>query len=281
MEKKFFLSKYLIFIILFMCGMFLSGTAVFAATDNVPKKINVQGRLTTDSGSPITGTKSVTLAIYSDSSGSSQVASKTNSSVNVDSEGLYTVNFDFASDNIDFNRQLYFKVTANGVESSVTPFAASPNAFYASTSTYALSLSTAEGADKLVSGNFTTYKGSEDPYIYEVKVDSATWADTAETANSLSSEFKLTNDNFATGTEYSNLQLANSNFVANAVYTTTTTWSENAKTVADNAITTAKIVDANITPAKLTQSDYTNIYLIKVDSATWSDNANVANTAEV
>ncbi|MBQ3834423.1 MAG: hypothetical protein II816_02775, partial [Elusimicrobia bacterium] len=88
---------------------------------------------------------------------------------------------------------------------------------------------------------------------------------TAEVANSLSSSFKLVDGNFTAG----------------HVYTATTTWSSGAGTVADNAITTAKIVDANITPAKLTSGLYgdDDRYDIRVSSADWALLANTATVA--
>jgi len=49
--------------------------------------------------------------------------------------------------------------------------------------------------------------------------------------------------------------------------------------IATDAVTTLKIVNANVTPAKLTQSDYANVYKIKVDTATYATNAGLAVTA--
>jgi hypothetical protein len=46
--------------------------------------------------------------------------------------------------------------------------------------------------------------------------------------------------------------------------------------LADGSVTTPKIADANVTPAKLTQSDYANVYKIKVDTATYAINAAAA-----
>ncbi|MDD4166571.1 MAG: hypothetical protein PHN29_06075, partial [Endomicrobiaceae bacterium] len=52
-----------------------------------------------------------------------------------------------------------------------------------------------------------------------------------------------------------------------------------ATTIANGSVTTLKVADANITPAKLTQSDYVNVYKIKVDTATYALNAATATYA--
>ncbi len=103
-------------------------------TDNVPKTINVQGKLTTDSGGPITaGAQEIKLKIYGKNS---ETPIKTSSTTaNVDSDGIYTANIDVKT--VDFSKPLDFEVVAGNVTSSKTPFSSSPYAFYASSSTWA------------------------------------------------------------------------------------------------------------------------------------------------
>ena len=159
---------------LFCLALLISSVLSYAdVEDKIPKTINVQGKLTTDSGQPITDpTTTVTLYIYSDSNGSAIVDSKTNPDVSVDSDGLYNTFFDFTDSGIDFNNKYYFKVVAGGVTpDKPTEFASTPTAFYASTATYALVLS--PSGVKLVNDNF------DSSYQYKINVDSASYADNA------------------------------------------------------------------------------------------------------
>ncbi len=162
--KSFFAVLFLLFC---SAGVFAETVTV---SDNVPKKINVQGKLTTDSGQPITGSKEVKLTIKV-KNGSEVTMS--NSNVPVDSDGIYTTDIDVK--NVDFSKGIeYFKVTADGVESGQSNFATSPYAFYASSSTYALVLSTSSPV-KLQNGNFDpseTYKINVDTANYAVKSSS-------------------------------------------------------------------------------------------------------------
>ncbi|MBR4631771.1 MAG: hypothetical protein IKO48_00420 [Elusimicrobia bacterium] len=163
-----------LFLLFFSAGVFAANTV----SDNVPKKINVQGKLTTDSGQPITGSKEVKLTIKV-KNGSEVTMS--NSNVPVDSDGIYTTDIDVK--NVDFSKGIeYFKVTADGVESGQSNFATSPYAFYASSSTYALVLSTSSSI-KLEDGNFNqstkTWTGDN---TYNIAVGSATYAKNSSTA---------------------------------------------------------------------------------------------------
>ncbi len=156
-----------LFLLFCSAGVFAETVTV---SDNVPKTINVQGKLTTDSGQPITGSKEVKLTIKV-KNGSEVTMS--NSNVPVDSDGIYTTDIDVK--NVDFSKGIeYFKVTADGVESGQSNFATSPYAFYASSSTYALVLSTSSPV-KLQNGNFDpseTYKINVDTANYAVKSSS-------------------------------------------------------------------------------------------------------------
>lgn len=131
----------------------------------IPKTINVQGKLTTDSGQPITGDKVVSLKIYDVASGGTALYTK-DKTVSVDEKGLYSANIEV--ENISFDKQYYFEVVANGVTSKRTPFASNPSAFYASTSTYTLKLD--PNGEKLVNENFDT------SITYTINVDTANYA---------------------------------------------------------------------------------------------------------
>ncbi len=280
--------------LLTMCLIFCSFVA-YAAEDSFNKKINIQGKLTTDSGQPITGSQKVTLSIYSDSAGQNRVGGGEQDNVNVDSDGIYNANIEIG--NVSFKDQRYFKVKAGNVESTVTPFSASPNAFYASTATYALSLD--PNGDPLQNGNFgsgeytinvtNAMKVSTQTAVYVTKgfvwgivddnhtqawtndialnVSTASYAESI--ANGCVTTSKIVNAN-VTSSKLADGSVTSVKIGSNAVTT--------AK-ISNNAVTTAKIADANVTPAKLTQKDYTNKYLIKVDSAVWADNAGTTITA--
>ena len=158
---------------LFFCLIFCS-LNLYAVQDNIPKKINVQGKLTTSSGQPITGSGKTVILYILDNQGTEK-AKITDTNVSFDSDGIYNVIFDITGEDLDFNNQYSFKVEANGVTSDPTPFSTSPNAFYASSSTYALVLSTSSDV-KLVDGNFNLNT------TYNIKVASANYlADTTGT----------------------------------------------------------------------------------------------------
>jgi len=71
MKKLFFKG------LLFCLALLISAVLSYAdVQDKIPKTINVQGKLTTDSGQPISGQKNVTLYIYSDEEGTTEVVSK-------------------------------------------------------------------------------------------------------------------------------------------------------------------------------------------------------------
>ncbi len=170
MKKLLFWSKCLtvIFSLLF-------SVCVYAAEDNIPKTINIQGKLTTDSGQPVTETKTLNFEVF-DESGTSIFTEST--SVTPDAEGLYSTNIDISrllNDGKNFNGKYSFTVAVGGVSSLKTNFASSPNAFYASTSTYALSLDV--NGDKLVNENFN--QSTE----YNITVGSATYAVKASSIN--------------------------------------------------------------------------------------------------
>ena len=180
MKKILLLTKSFVILSLLFCSI-----GVFA---EIPKTINVQGKLTNDSGGPITNIKvGVLLEICENSDFSGTVYSaEPAEKVPVDSEGLYNADVEFTNPNIDFGRQYYFKVTIDlggeKIVSDTKTFASSPYAFYSSTSTYSLVLDPVNG-EPLVDGNFnqsvTTWNDSN---TYKIAVGSATYAKNASTA---------------------------------------------------------------------------------------------------
>ena len=154
--------------LLFSLALFISANVVCAdvtVTDDIPKKINVQGKITTDSGQPMSGSKDITLTITDKDSHS---FSKT-VSVTLDSDGLYNADFDFTGKNINFNGPCSFAVQANGVTSVSRDISSVPTAFYSSSSTYSLVLDPVNGM-KLVDGNFSPTN------TYTIKVATANYA---------------------------------------------------------------------------------------------------------
>ena len=150
---------------------------VIAPVDNAPKTINIQGKVTNDSGGPITGARDIELHIYN---GSDQDISPSGAgwskSVNIDSDGIYSVNINVG--NISFNDKYSFVVkvkngTTDVVSSTKTYFASSPYAFHSATSTYSLFLDPVNGT-KLSDGNFNLSTATWN--TYKIAVGSATYA---------------------------------------------------------------------------------------------------------
>ncbi|MFA7073609.1 MAG: hypothetical protein WC234_00305, partial [Endomicrobiaceae bacterium] len=154
--------------------------AILAFADSVPKTLNIQGRVTTDSGQPLSGESySMTLTIYDKSGVKINLSPEITASGTLDDEGLYNQNLDISSffaDGKTFDDEYQFdvKIVADGntITSDKTAFATSPSAFYASTSTYAKILDPNQ-TEKLVDDNF--YSTS----IYKINVDTAVAVSTA------------------------------------------------------------------------------------------------------
>ncbi|MEA5000888.1 MAG: hypothetical protein VB017_03260 [Endomicrobiaceae bacterium] len=286
--------------VLISLSFFSFSVLVFA--DSVPKTLNIQGRVTTDSGQPLSGESySMTLTMYDKSGNKITLSPEVTASGTLDDEGLYNQNLDissFFSDGRTFNDEYKFdvKIVANGktITSDKTSFATSPSAFYASTSTYAKILDPNQ-TEKLVNNNFyptSIYKINVDTAVAistqtytsgnsfvwginssgvqswtnpDIPVSTATWAINLDTAN------KLTSSHFNPSIIY-NIKVDTATYAVNATTATYVLGSG----LADGSVTTPKIADANVTPAKLTQSDYANVYKIKVDTATYAINAATA-----
>ena len=141
MKKILLLTKSFVILSLLFCSI-----GVFA---DIPKTINVQGKVTNDSGGPITSTTAKVYLYISDDGFVHSTTCEpvgTQNSVKVDSEGLYNVDMNLSRINFDASKKYEFKVEVvvneNGVTNRITseakPFASSPFAFYASSSTYSL-----------------------------------------------------------------------------------------------------------------------------------------------
>ncbi|MCR4663166.1 MAG: hypothetical protein K5622_04685, partial [Endomicrobiaceae bacterium] len=203
------MKKFLLLFNVVACLIFCS-LGVYAATDNnIPKKINLQGRYTKSYGDPVSNTS---IRVYFQVKNGSTWESVSGSpfSTTTDSEGLYNLNIpvDLSSNATAFRVGIDSEPTGDGYT-----FASNPYSFYSSTSTYALSLDPVNG-DKLVDGNFDsniTYSikvassnitttldpvngdklvdGNFDSTItYKIKVDFATLADTANNAMNVSTQ---------------------------------------------------------------------------------------------
>ncbi|MBO7431365.1 MAG: hypothetical protein J6U02_00515, partial [Elusimicrobia bacterium] len=165
MKKVLLLSK----ICLMAMFLIFSSLPVFAATDSVPKTVNVQGRYTRNYGDPIANTQ---IRVYFQVKKGSVWESVQGSpfSTTTDSEGLYNLNVtvnNFSSDMTHFRIGIDSEPTDSGYA-----FASSPYAIYSSTAAYALSLDPANG-DKLVDGNFKS------DTTYNITVANAVTADNA------------------------------------------------------------------------------------------------------
>ena len=77
--------------LLFSLALFISTTCPYADIV-VPKKLNVQGRVTNDSGQPITG-KKCEIKLYIDDMNNAIDTKQ----ADLDSEGLYNTNMDLSS----------------------------------------------------------------------------------------------------------------------------------------------------------------------------------------
>jgi len=172
MKKKFLLSKVCL---MALCLVFCS-LPIYAATDNVPKTINLQGRYTKSYGDPVAN-ENITVHYQFSENGSSW---GTDNTVNTktDSEGLYNLNLPVT---LSPNTK-YFRVAINATPSGDGYLlASSPYSFYSSTATYALSLDPVNG-DKLVNENFKS------DITYNISVANAVLATTANNALKVSTE---------------------------------------------------------------------------------------------
>ena len=185
MKKVLLLSK----ICLMAMFLIFSSLPVYAATDNVPKTVNVQGRYTRNYGDPIANTQ---IRVYFQVKKGSAWESVQGSpfSTTTDSEGLYNLNVtvnNFSSDMTHFRIGIDSEPTDSGYA-----FASSPYAIYSSTAAYALSLDPANG-DKLVDGNFKS------DTTYNITVANAVLATTANNALKVSTETASSKKGFVWG----------------------------------------------------------------------------------
>ncbi len=161
-------------LLFFLSLLLVCGVQIYA---DVPKKLNIQGKLTSDSGQ-VLAEKAFSAALHLRPAGSSVsdnlIDTKTGTT---DSNGLYNANFDVT--NFNYSEGADFKVVIT-VESQVistvwSSIASNPYTFYASTSSYAKILDPNQ-TEKLVDGNFNP------AVIYKINVATATYALNAATA---------------------------------------------------------------------------------------------------
>ncbi len=138
-------------LLFFLSLLLVCGVQIYA---DVPKKLNIQGKLTSDSGQ-VLAEKAFSAALHLRPAGSSVsdnlIDTKTDTT---DSNGLYNVNFDVT--NFNYSEGADFKVVIT-VDSQVistawSSIATNPYTFYASTASYAKILDPNQ-TDKLVDGN--------------------------------------------------------------------------------------------------------------------------------
>ena len=251
-------------LLFFLSLLLVCGVQIYA---DVPKKLNIQGKLTSDSGQ-VLAEKAFSAALHLRPAGSSVsdnlIDTKTGTT---DSNGLYNANFDVT--NFNYSEGADFKVVIT-VESQVistvwSSIASNPYTFYASTSSYAKILDPNQ-TEKLVDGNFNP------AVIYKINVATAVAVSTASYTVGNSYVWGIGTDGVQ---KWTNPDIQ----VSTAAYAINATTAAYATTIADGSVTTLKVADANITPAKLTQSDYGNAYRIKVDTATYALNAATATYA--
>ena len=223
---------FLIFSFLLTMMLSFSFSMVCLAEDiDIPKTINIQGKLATDSGQALRGKSySMIFQIYD---GSSRVFTTTENGT-LDDNGLYSKNIDISaflkSNNFSKSYSFSVGITIDGktITSETTNFASNPYAFYASTSTYAVKLATSGTQDQVwgmldssgtqgwksvgeISVSTAIYAKvlvsssaggtaledynfkSAGEHTYNIKVATASWLDTAN---------KLTDDNFKNPYDY-------------------------------------------------------------------------------
>jgi hypothetical protein len=248
-------------LLFFLSLLLVCGVQIYA---DVPKKLNIQGKLTSDSGQ-VLAEKAFSAALHLRPAGSSVsdnlIDTKTGTT---DSNGLYNANFDVT--NFNYSEGADFKVVIT-VESQVistvwSSIASNPYTFYASTSSYAKILDPNQ-TEKLVDGNFNP------AVIYKINVATAVAVSTASYTPGNAYVWGIGTNGVQ---QWTNPDIQ----VSTAAYAINAGTAAYATTIANGSVTTLKVADANITPAKLTQSDYGNVYKIKVDTATYALNATSA-----
>lgn len=159
---------------------FVCGVQIYA---DVPKKLNIQGKLTSDSGQ-VLAEKSFDAVLHIRASGASgENYPVDNKSAITDSNGLYNLNFDIASFNFNAGSQFKIAITVDGqtITTAWSDITTNPYSFYSSTAAYSNSSSTATYSkildpnqpEKLVDGNFNQ------SVAYKINVTTAVAVSTA------------------------------------------------------------------------------------------------------
>lgn len=127
------MKKLLFFLsLLLFCGVF-----VYA---DVPKKLNLQGKLTSDSGQ-VLAEKSFSAVLHLRASGASGENYPVDTKAGItDSNGLYTLNFDVINFNFSAGSEFKVVITVDSqvISTSWSEIATNPYSFYSSTATYSI-----------------------------------------------------------------------------------------------------------------------------------------------
>lgn len=200
----------------------------------VPAYINYQGVLKNSSGALQNGTFELTLDIYSAETGGTAAFSKTISNVTV-SDGIYNVALGPIT-----NPTTVFDGTDKWLEVTVGTDTLSPrlkinSVAYAITASYAITAESATTANTAINANSAT------------TADSASYATLAGTASTAATATSATSATSANTAGYATL-------AGTASTAATATTATSANTVADNAITSAKILAGTIDGSDLSPS---------------------------
>jgi hypothetical protein len=117
---------------------------------DAPSTICMQGRITTNTGTPISGPGNFSF-IFDDGSNTTQFTTLTD--VNL---GLYSVNIDLSTlGTLDFSKVVNVEVLYNTISLGTTKLTASPYAFCAASATYSAVATSATSATCSVDNSFT------------------------------------------------------------------------------------------------------------------------------
>ncbi|MDR2425805.1 MAG: hypothetical protein LBD46_01240, partial [Endomicrobium sp.] len=174
---------------------------------DVPKTIAFQGRLTDNTGFPVTASnKTFTFDFYDALTGGNLVFSIIVSNVNIN-DGIYGVILGFSDSQIEeFNRPLFVQVAyndgaANNVIGTRTALGSSPYAL--SIRDHSIStVKIATGAvttEKINDGSITPLKMNSSSGTFDISVTSALYASVAQIADSVSSSFTVSSASYAVG----------------------------------------------------------------------------------
>ena len=256
MKKNLLLLKgYLVIMCLIFCPFFVyAGGNV--NDNNIPKKINLQGRYTKSYGDPVTNTPITVKYQFLDNSG---WGSLKEISTTTDSEGLYNLNLDV---NLSSTTSAFRVGIDSAPQGDGYPLASSPYAFYASTAVYALSLDAVNGKP-LENGNF------DSSTTYNIKVATSTYAVKTSSINT----------NGTSGYVWGMINSNTQGWMTPDIKVSSAGYADKAST-STYAVKTSSI-NTNGNKGYVWGMTNTNTqgWMLKVSSAAYADNAGAASTA--